>query len=98
PVTQLWRIRQAQQLAAAQTMSAVADRARSEADIRLTIERLYASVLIAQARSHAAGLAMRAAQRQSVDEERAVASGVDVSAQALGATASALGAEYAWMA
>jgi outer membrane protein TolC len=98
PVTQFWRIRQAQQLASAQTMSAVAERARTEADIRLAIEKLYASVLIAHAREHAAEVAIRAAQRQSADEERAVASGVDVSAQELGATASALGAEYAWMA
>jgi outer membrane protein TolC len=98
PVTQFWRIRQAQQLASAQTMSAVAERARTEAAIKLAIERLYASVLIGRAHEHAADVAMRAAQRQSADVEQSVASGVSVSAQGLGATASALDAEYAWMA
>src|SRR5678816_199752 len=41
PVTQLWRIRQAQHLASAQTMSAAAERARTEADVKFAIERLY---------------------------------------------------------
>jgi outer membrane protein TolC/preprotein translocase subunit SecF len=95
PVTQLWRIRQAQQLASAQTMSAAAERTRAEADVKLTIERLYASVLIARAREHAAEAAMCATQRKSTDVLQAVASGIDVSAQGLGATASALDAEYA---
>ena len=39
-------------------MSAAAERARVEADVRLAIERLYASVLIARAREHAAEVAM----------------------------------------
>jgi outer membrane protein TolC len=95
PVTQLWRIRQAQQLASAQTLSAAAERSRAEADVRLTIERLYASVLIARAREHAAEAAMCATQRKSTDVQQAVASGIDVSAQGLGATAAALDAEYA---
>ncbi|HEX8945881.1 MAG TPA: efflux RND transporter permease subunit [Gemmatimonadaceae bacterium] len=95
PVTQLWRIRQAQQLASAQTTIAAAERARAEADVRLTVERLYASVLIARAREHAAEAAMCATQRKSADVAQAVASGIDVSAQGLGATASALDAEYA---
>jgi outer membrane protein TolC len=95
PVTQLWRIRQAQQLASAQTASAGAERARAEADVRLTVERLYASVLIARAREHAAEAAICATQRKSTDVEQAVASGIDVSAQGLGATASALEAEHA---
>jgi len=95
PVTQLWRIRQAQQLASAQTMSAAAERARADADVKLTVERLYASVLIARAREHAAEAAMCATQPTSTDVEQAVASGIDVSAQGLGATASALDAEYA---
>jgi len=94
PVTQLWRIRQAQQLASAQTTSAAAERARTEADVRLTVERLYASVLIARARAHAAEAAVCAAERKSMDVEKAVAAGIDVSAQGLGATASALDAEY----
>jgi multidrug efflux pump subunit AcrB/outer membrane protein TolC len=95
PVTQLWRVRQAQQLASAQTISAAAERSRAEADVRLTIERLYASVLIARAREHAAEAAMCATQRKSTDVQQAVASGIDVTAQGLGATASALDAEYA---
>ena len=94
PVTQLWRIRQARQLSAAQTMGAVAERARAEADVRLTVERLYAAALIGRAREHAAELAMRVASRQGVDIEHAVAAGIDVSAQALGATASTLDAKY----
>jgi multidrug efflux pump subunit AcrB/outer membrane protein TolC len=98
PVTQLWRIHQAQQFASAQTMSAAADRARAEADITLAVERLYASVLIARAREHAADVALRATQRQSADVEQAVAAGINVSAQGLGATASALDAEYVRMA
>jgi outer membrane protein TolC len=98
PITQLWRIRQAQQLASAQTMGAVAERTRAESDVRLTIERLYASVLIAQARGHAAELSMRATQRQSVDVEEAVAAGIDVTTAALGATASSLDAKYVWLA
>jgi len=98
PVTQLWRIRQAQQLASAQTMGAAADRARAEADITLAVERLYASVLIARAREHAADLALRATLRQSADVEQAVTAGIDVTAQGLGAKASALDAEYVRMA
>jgi outer membrane protein TolC/preprotein translocase subunit SecF len=98
PVTQLWRIRQARQLASAQTMSAVAERARTESDVRLTIERLYASTLIARAREHAAEVALRATHQQSVDVEQAVAAGIDVSAQGLGAHAANLDAEYVRMA
>jgi outer membrane protein TolC len=98
PVTQLWRIRQAQQLASAQTMIAVAERARTESDLRLTIERLYASALIARAREHAAEVAMRASKQQTADVEQAVAAGINVSAQGLGAKASNLDAEYARMA
>ncbi len=96
PVTQLWRIRQAQGLASAQTKSAAAERSRVEADVRFAIERLYASVLIARAREHAAEVGMNAVRRQSVDAQQAVASGLDVSARGLGATASALDAELAW--
>jgi outer membrane protein TolC len=98
PVTQLWRIRQAQGLASAQTKSAVAERSRAEADVRLAVERLYASVLIAQAKEHAAELSMKAVRRQSADAQQAVASGNDVSARALSAKASALDAELAWAA
>jgi multidrug efflux pump subunit AcrB/outer membrane protein TolC len=98
PVTQLWRIRQAQGLASAQTKSAAAERSRVEADVRLAIERLYASVLIAQARERAAESSLKAARRQSADAQQAVASGNDVSARALGAKASALDAELAWTA
>jgi outer membrane protein TolC len=83
-------------LAAAQTRSAAAERSRTEADVRLAVERLYASVLIAQAKEHAAELAVKAARHQSNDAERAVASGNGVSANALGAKASALDAELAW--
>ncbi len=95
PVTQLWRIHQAKQLASAQRMGAVAARAGADADVRLAVERLYASVLIARARDHAAEAAMRATRRQSVDMAQAVASGIDVSARGLGAAAAALDAEYA---
>jgi len=98
PVTQLWRIHQAQQLASAQTMSAVAERVRTESDVRLTIERLYAAALIARARERAAEVAMRATRQQSVDVEQAVAAGINVSAQRLGARASDLDAEYVRMA
>ena len=98
PVTQLWRIRQAQRLASAQTMGAAVDRVRAEADITLAVERLYASVLIARAREHAADVALRATQRQSADVEQAVTAGIDVTAQGLGAKASALDAEYVRMA
>ena len=94
-ITQLWRIHQAQQLASAQTSGAAAERARATADARLAVERLYASVLIAQAHTRAAGAAIVAKRRQSSDVQLAVASGVEVSAQALGATAAALDAEYA---
>jgi outer membrane protein TolC len=95
PVTQLWRIRQAQQFASAQSAGAVAERRRAIADSRLSIERLYASTLIAKARARAADAAVLAKRRQSTDVHLAVASGVEVSAQALGATAAALDAEYA---
>jgi len=98
PVTQLWRIRQAQQLASAQTLGAAADRARTESEITLAVERVYASVLIARAREHAAEVALRATRQQTADVEQAVAAGINVSAQGLGATASALDAEYARMA
>ena len=95
PVTQLWRIRQARKLASAQTASAAAERARAEADARLAIERLYASVLIGRARERGAEAALLATKRQTVDVEQAVASGIDVSAQGLSATAAVLDAEYA---
>jgi outer membrane protein TolC/preprotein translocase subunit SecF len=95
PVTQLWRIHQAQQLAAAQRMGADAERARAEADVRLAVERLYASILIARAREHAAEAAENATRRRSMDVKVAIASGIDVSAAGLGAAAAALDAEYA---
>ena len=95
PVTQLWRIRQAQQLASAQTMGAAADRARVEADVKFAIERLYASVLIARANARASELAARATQRQSSDVQQAVSSGVEVPTRGLEMTASALDAELA---
>jgi outer membrane protein TolC len=95
-VTQLWRIRQAQALASAQTKGVAAERSRTQADVRLAIERLYASVLIARAKEHAAELSMNAARRQSGDAQQAVASGNGVTANALGAKASALDAELAW--
>jgi outer membrane protein TolC len=82
PVTQLWRIRQAQGLASAQTKSATAERSRVEANVKLAIEQLYASVLIAQAREHAAEVSMNAVRRQSVDAQQAVASGIDIGARA----------------
>ena len=95
PLTQLWRIRQAQQLASAQATGAAAERTRATADARLAVERLYASVLIAKARALAADVAILAKRRQSSDVQLAVTAGVAVSAQALGATAAALDAEYA---
>jgi multidrug efflux pump len=95
PLTQLWRIHQAQQLASAQRMNAAAERDRAEADVRLAIERLYASVLIAQAREHAAEAAMSATKRRSRDVAQTVALGIDVSARGLDAAAAALDAEYA---
>ena len=95
PVTQLWRIRQAQQLASAQTSSAESERARTVADAKLTIERLYASALIARARENAAESAVNARRRQSVDVQQAISAGIDVNARGLGAQASALDAEYA---
>ena len=95
PLTQLWRIRQAEQLASAQTDGAVAERSRALAETKLAIERLYAAVLIARARERAADAAVAAKRRQSVDVQQAVASGIDVSAQSAGATAAALDAEYA---
>jgi multidrug efflux pump subunit AcrB/outer membrane protein TolC len=98
PVTQLWRIRQARQLASAQTMGALAELNRTESDVRLAIERLYASALIARAREHASEIAVRAARQQSVDVEQAVAAGINLSAQRLGAQASNLDAEYSRMA
>ena len=94
PVTQLWRIHQTQQLASAQRMGAAAERARAEADVRVAVERLYVSVLIARAREHAAEAAMRATRRRSMDVTQAVASGIEVSARGLGAAAAALDAEY----
>jgi multidrug efflux pump subunit AcrB/outer membrane protein TolC len=95
PVTQLWRIHQAQQFASAQRMGAAAERDRAEADVRLAVERLYVSVLITRAREHAAEAAMRATRRRSMDVAQAVTSGIEVSAQGLGAAAAALDAEYA---
>jgi multidrug efflux pump subunit AcrB/outer membrane protein TolC len=96
PVTQLWRIHQTQRLASAQRMGAATERARAEADVRLTVERLYVSVLITRARAHAAEAAMRATRRRSMDVAQAVTSGIEVSARGLGATAALLDAEYAW--
>lgn len=95
PVTQLWKIRQAQQLASAQTSSAESERARSVADATLIIERLYAAALIAQARERAAEAAIDVKRRQSVDVQQAITAGIDVNARGLGAQASALDAEYA---
>ena len=95
PVTQLWRIHQTQQLASAQRMGAAAEHARAEADVRLAVERLYVSVLIARAREHAAEAATRATKRRSMDVAQAVASGTDVAARGLDAAAASLDAEYA---
>ncbi len=95
PVTQLWRIHQAQQLASAQRMGATADRASAEADVRLAVERLYASVLAARARERAARAAMSATGRRRTDVAQSVALGIDVSALGLDAAASAIEAEFA---
>jgi hypothetical protein len=46
PVTQLWRIRQAQGLRISADKGAAAERSGVEADVRFAIERLYTSVLI----------------------------------------------------
>jgi len=97
PVTQLWRIGQARGLAAAQANGAVAERARTAADARLAVERLYASVLIARARARAADAAVLAKRRASSDVQLAASSGIELSAQSLGASAAALDAEYARM-
>lgn len=95
PVTQLWRIRQARELAAAQTAGASADRARVEGDAKLAVERLYALVLITRARERAAEAAVAALQRDSVDARQAVTAGIDLPARQLGASASLLEAQLA---
>jgi outer membrane protein TolC len=94
PVTQLWRIHEALQLASAQRIGAAAERARVEADVRVGVERVYASVLIARARVQAAEAAVSATQRRSRDVAQTVALGTDVPARGLDAAASALDAEY----
>jgi multidrug efflux pump subunit AcrB/outer membrane protein TolC len=96
PVTQLWRIRQTQRLASAQTLGAAAERSRVEADVRFGVERLYASAMLARARVRSAELHMHAARRRSADIQQAVAAGIEVSALGVGANASDLDAELAW--
>ena len=95
PVTQLWRIRQARALAAAQTHGAELDRTRAELDVRLAVERIYLGALIARAEARAASAALVASSRRSVDVVQAVAAGTDVGARGLAAKAEALEAAYA---
>ncbi|HEY2026307.1 MAG TPA: efflux RND transporter permease subunit [Gemmatimonadaceae bacterium] len=94
PVTQLYRIRQAKQLAAAQRRGAEADRTTAERDVALATERLYVGVLIARARTRAAEVSLAARRRQLVDAEATLRAGTAVRAQANGAWASALEGEY----
>ncbi|HWJ23543.1 MAG TPA: efflux RND transporter permease subunit, partial [Gemmatimonadaceae bacterium] len=94
PVTQLYRIRQARSLAAAQRRGADAERSRAERDVALAVERLYLGVLVAREKARAAELTVAARRRQQVDADAALAAGTTVSAQAEGARASALEAEY----
>ncbi|HKG91629.1 MAG TPA: efflux RND transporter permease subunit, partial [Gemmatimonadaceae bacterium] len=98
PVTQLYRIRQARSLAAAQRRGAEAEQWRAERDVSLAVERLYLGVLVAREKTRAAEHALAARRRQQQDADAALAAGTTLSAQAAGARAGALEAEYALVA
>jgi outer membrane protein TolC len=95
PVTQLYRIRQAEALASAQLRGAEAERAQAERDVALAAERLYVGALTAREHVRAAEAALVARRRQLADADRALEAGTVIRAQADGARASALDAEYA---
>ncbi|MFN2566866.1 MAG: efflux RND transporter permease subunit [Gemmatimonadaceae bacterium] len=95
PLTTLYRVRQAEALAAARERGAEIERARTELDVALGVERLFLGALIAREKARAAATTLAARQHQLADAERATAAGAALRAEAARARASALGAEYA---
>jgi len=95
PLTQLYRIRQADALAAAGMRGVAAEWARTQLDVRLAVERLYIGALVARQKVGAAEATLVARRRQLTDAERAAAAGAILGAAAEGARASALEADYA---
>jgi outer membrane protein TolC len=98
PVTQLFRIRQANALAAAQVRGAEAAQAQTERDIALGVERLYVAALIAREKAQAMEVALLARRRKLTDADGALAAGTAIQPQAQGAQATTLEAEYALLA
>jgi outer membrane protein TolC len=94
PVTQLYRIRQANALASAQLRGAAAARAQAEREVALGAERLYVAALIGREKVRAMEAALLARRRQLVDADAALTAGTIIRARAGGARASALDAEY----
>jgi outer membrane protein TolC len=94
PVTQLFRIRQADALAGAQLRSAEAQQRTTERDIALNVERLYLGVLMAREKMHAAQMALTARARQQVDADASLTAGTTLRAQSEGARATTLDAQY----
>ena len=95
PLTQVYRIRAAAGLAAAEAVAANADRDRTEAELTLVVTRLYLGILVAQAKVRAANTIVESRAAASVDATNSVSAGIDVSARALSARAEKLDAEYA---
>ena len=98
PVTQLYRIRQANALAAAQVKEAEAARALAAREIALGVDRLYVAALIAREKAHAMEVALVARRRQLVDAEGRLAAGTMIRPAVDGVRADALEAAYSLVA
>ena len=95
PLTTVYRVRQAEALAAARERDAEIHRDRTRLDVALGVQQLFLRALAAEEKVRAAATTLTARQRQLADAEHASAAGATLPAEAARAHASVLDAEYA---
>lgn len=88
PLTQLWKVREAERIAALDGQIAKSDEQRGENDVRLAVTQIYFGVLIAEAQARTAEAAIAAAETAVKEaavavEASAVLPGVRMQAEAL---------------
>jgi multidrug efflux pump subunit AcrB/outer membrane protein TolC len=94
PLTTLYRVRQAETLAAARERAAEIEHVRAQLDIAAHVQQLFFRALIAQQKLHAATVTLAARKTQLADAERAAAQGVMLLADAARVRANVRSAEY----
>jgi outer membrane protein TolC len=95
PLTQLYRVRQAEALAAARERGAEIQRRRTALDIALEVQQLFLGALDTREKARAAAATLTARQRQLADAERATAAGAVLRVEPARARATVLDAKYA---